>query len=113
MGVEEGWCKVNLNVKDNGNAELKKHYPSVYNYLIPKIKSGDLKQIDTPTNVPEESRTKLSKGKLVIRWLGILLAAVTMFIVAVHMIPTVCLAACICVPLVYCLDGNIEGENAT
>ena len=112
------WCRVQLpskkqkEEKDADNTEFGKKFPKFHNYLMPKIRSKKMQQIETPFDVPKNAKSKLSIGNQLVRWMGIILFWAAALFVGLHVLVTFCFFSCCAVPICYASEKMGKYEDS-
>eukprot|EP01084_Bolivina_argentea_P186348 321235_1 len=111
--IEGYWVTINLSGEQTGyayNTQLKKIYPKLYDYLIPRIHST--KQYDTPIDIPPQNINQITCFAKLMQISAIIIVIFFAIIIIIHLIPTVCLAGCCCwIPFLIAEEYIIDDDD--
>eukprot|EP01084_Bolivina_argentea_P171469 297068_1 len=112
---EDKWYKVSLSNQgiEDANKKLKEKFPVLYDYLILKIKNKEVKQYQPPIDTPSDIVGKISFTSRVIIIVGNIVFWPLVLIIALHVLPTLCIAmCCFALPWMMCVgDDTTNKEN--
>jgi len=107
------WCKVILSSTDAANNdELKTKYPDLHAYLVPKLLSDSMKQYEPPVYCPKGALETLSIMRKLIQLVGRIVAGVAAVWIALHLLPTACIACCCwIIPGAFICDSDSQPDK--